>query len=87
MTDDERLDQLSSELNEIHALVEIARRMLWAAEPVEEGADEPSSRMRDILEHLDQAHATLDKVIDEVEAERDAARLGGEDSTRRSIIH
>ena len=86
MSDDDRLDQLSTDLNEVHALVEIARRMIWAAEGADETVDEPSARMRDILEHLDQAHAALDRVMDEVEAERDATRLGPDDAGRRTII-
>jgi hypothetical protein len=87
MTDDDRLDQLSSDLNEVHALVEIARRMIWAAESADETAEEPSARMRDILEHLDQAHAALDRIMDEVEAERDSARMGQDGPERRTIIH
>ena len=87
MTDDDRLGQLSSDLNEVHALVEIARRMIWAAEGSDEEVEEPSARMRDILEHLDQAHAALDKVMDDVEAERDSTRLGSEDTGHRPIIH
>jgi DNA repair ATPase RecN len=87
MTDDDRLDQLSNDLNEVHALVEIARRMVWSAEGADETVDEPSARMRDILEHLDQAHATLDRVMDEVEAERDAARMDPGGPGHRPIIH
>ena len=87
MTDDDRLDQLSSDLNEVHALVEIARRMIWAAESADETVEEPSARMRDILEHLDLAHAALDRIMDEVEAERDSARMGQDGPERRPIIH
>jgi hypothetical protein len=68
--DEDRLTQLSNDLNEVHTLVEIARRMVWAAEGDAEGADEPSERMRRILAHLDEAHTQLDQVMDEVEADR-----------------
>ena len=87
MSDEERLSQLNNDLNEAHTLVEIARRTIWSAETHPENADEPSERMRRILEHLDQAHAVIDSVLDEVEAERDAAGAGVADPTRRPIIH
>jgi hypothetical protein len=70
VTDEDRLSQLSNDLNEVHTLVEIARRMIWAAEVDAEGVDEPSGRMRRILQHLDEAHSELDQVMDEVEADR-----------------
>jgi hypothetical protein len=73
VTDEDRLSQLSNDLNEVHTLVEIARRMIWAAEVDVEGVDEPSGRMRRILEHLDEAHSELDQVMDEVEGERGGA--------------
>ena len=41
MTEEERLNQLSNDLNEAHTLVEIARRTLWSAETHPENADEP----------------------------------------------
>ena len=88
MNDEERLNQLSNDLNEVHTLVEIARRTTWSAETHPENADEPSERMRQILDHLDQAHAVIDTVLDEVETEREAATAGlGGDPTRRTIIH
>ena len=86
MMDDDRLSQLSNDLNEVHTLVEISRRMLWAAEGDEEGADEPSARMRRILDHLDQAHTQLDQVMDEVEAERGGQAPAG-DHGPGQIIH
>ena len=47
MDDEERLAQLSNDLNEAHTLVEIARRTVWSAESDPEGhLDEPSTRMR-----------------------------------------
>ena len=78
MIDEDRLSQLSNDLNEVHTLVEIARRMIWGAEGDPEGADEPSARMRRILDHLDEAHTQLDQVLDEVEAERGGQPLSGE---------
>jgi len=87
MTEEERLNQLSNDLNEAHTLVEIARRTLWSAETHPENADEPSERMRAILEHLDQAHAVIDTVLDEVESERETATPGLDDPSRRTIIH
>jgi hypothetical protein len=87
MTEEERLNQLSNDLNEAHTLVEIARRTIWSAETHPENADEPSERMRSILEHLDQAHAVIDTVLDEVEGEREAATSGLADPGRRTIIH
>jgi hypothetical protein len=87
MTEEERLNQLSNDLNEAHTLVEIARRTLWSAETHPENADEPSERMRAILEHLDQAHAVIDTVLDEVESERETASPGLDDPSRRTIIH
>jgi hypothetical protein len=86
VTDEERLSQLSNDLNEVHTLVEIARRMIWAAEGDAEGADEPSERMRRILEPLDEAHTQLDRVMDEVEAERGGPPLAGEHGPN-PIIH
>ena len=88
MTEEERLTQLSNDLNEAHTLVEIARRTVWSAETHPENADEPSERMRRILEHLDQAHAVIDTVLDEVEGEREAATSGlGSEADHRTIIH
>jgi hypothetical protein len=87
MTEEERLNQLSNDLNEVHTLVEIARRTTWSAENLAENADEPSERMRSILEHLDQAHAVIDAVLDEVEAERESVSSGLGDQGRRPIIH
>jgi hypothetical protein len=88
MNEEERLNQLNNDLNEAHTLVEIARRTLWSAETHPENADEPSERMRRILEHLDQAHAVIDTVLDEVESEREAASSGlSSDPTHRTIIH
>lgn len=87
MTEEERLNQLSNDLNEAHTLVEIARRTLWSAETHPENADEPSERMRSILEHLDQAHAVIDAVLDEVEAERESATSSLEGPGHRPIIH
>jgi hypothetical protein len=88
MTEEERLNQLSNDLNEAHTLVEIARRTIWSAETHPENADEPSPRMRQILEHLDQAHAVIDTVLDEVEGEREAATSGlSGDQGHRTIIH
>ncbi len=71
MDDEERLAQLSNDLNEAHTLVEIARRTVWSAESDPENLDEPSARMRQILDHLDLAHAAIDTIIDEVESERE----------------
>jgi hypothetical protein len=86
LTDEDRLSQLSNDLNEVHTLVEIARRMIWAAEGDDEGTDEPSERMRRVLQHLDEAHAQLDQVMDEVEAERGGQPLAG-DHGPNPIIH
>jgi hypothetical protein len=86
MIDEDRLSQLSNDLNEAHTLVEIARRMIWAAEGDAEGADEPSGRMRRILQHLDEAHTQLDQVMDEVEAERGGQPLAG-DHGPGPVIH
>ena len=86
MIDDDRLSQLNTDLNEVHTLVEIARRMLWAAEADAESVDEPSARMRRILEHLDQAHDQLDRVMDEVEAERGGRPPDG-DHGSGPIVH
>ena len=88
MTEEERLNQLSNDLNEAHTLVEIARRTIWSAETHPENADEPSARMRSILDHLDEAHAVIDTVLDEVESERESASSSlGSDPGRRTIIH
>lgn len=86
MTDEDRLSQLSNDLNEVHTLVEIARRMVWAAEGDAEGTDEPSERMRRVLQHLDEAHTQLDQVMDEVEAERGGHPPAG-DHGAAPIIH
>jgi hypothetical protein len=86
MEDEERLAQLSNDLNEAHTLVEIARRTVWSAESDAENLDEPSPRMRQILDHLDLAHAAIDTIIDEVEGERDGTAVPGERSSR-TIIH
>jgi len=86
MDDEERIAQLSNDLNEAHTLVEIARRTVWSAEGDPENLDEPSPRMRQILDHLDLAHAAIDRIIDEVEGERDGTVLPG-DRTPRTIIH
>jgi hypothetical protein len=87
MEDEERLTQLSNDLNEAHTLVEITRRTLWSAEAESEGLDEPSARMWRILEHLDQAHTELDAVLDEVEKEREAASSQPGGHVARNIIH
>jgi hypothetical protein len=87
MSDEDRLSQLNNDLNEAHTLVEIARRTIWSAETHPENADEPSERMRRILEHLDQAHAVIDTVLDEVEAERTEAGAPGDGPGSRPIIH
>jgi hypothetical protein len=88
MTEEERLNQLSNDLNEVHTLVEIARRTLWSAETDSENADDPSARMRQILDHLDEAHAVIDSVLDEVEAEREGMSPGlPGDASHRTIIH
>lgn len=86
MTEEDPLSQLSNDLNEVHTLVEIARRMIWAAEGDTEGMDEPSERMRRILQHLDQAHSELDQVMDEVEADRGGKPPAG-DHGAAPIIH
>ncbi len=86
MTEEDRLSQLGNDLNEVHTLVEIARRMIWAAEGDAEGAEEPSERMRRILQPLDEAHTQLDQVIDEVEAERGGEPPAG-DHGPGAIIH
>jgi chromosome segregation ATPase len=86
VTDEDRLSQLSNDLNEVHTLVEIARRMIWAAEGDVESAEEPSGRMRRILQHLDEAHTQLDQVMDEVEAERGGQPPSG-DHGPGPIIH
>jgi hypothetical protein len=85
--DEERLAQLSNDLNEAHTLVEIARRTVWSAESEPENLDEPSARMRQILDHLDLAHAAIDTIIDEVEGERDGTMIGPREGSSRTIIH
>jgi hypothetical protein len=87
MDDEERLAQLSNDLNEAHTLVEIARRTVWSAEADAENPEEPSARMRQILDHLDLAHAAIDTVIDEVEGERDGTLPGAGERPSRTIIH
>jgi hypothetical protein len=87
MDDEERLAQLSTDLNEAHTLVEIARRTLWSAEADPENPDEPSARMRQILDHLDLAHAAIDTIMDEVEGERDGTVVGPRERSPRTIIH
>ena len=87
MDDEERLAQLSNDLNEAHTLVEIARRTVWSAESDPENLDEPSVRMRQILDHLDLAHAAIDTIIDDVEGERDGTMIGPREGSSRTIIH
>ncbi len=87
MDDEERLAQLSNDLNEAHTLIEIARRTLWSAEADPENLDEPSVRMRQILDHLDLAHAAIDTIIDEVEGERDGTIVAPGERSPRTIIH
>ena len=74
-------------INEAHTLVEIARRTVWSAESDPENPDEPSARMRQILDHLDLAHAAIDTIIDEVEGERDGTMIGPREGSSRTIIH
>ena len=43
--------------------------------------------MRQILDHLDLAHAAIDTIIDEVEGERDGTMIGPREGSPRTIIH
>ena len=43
--------------------------------------------MRQILDHLDLAHAAIDTIIDEVEGERDGTMIGPREGSSRTIIH
>ena len=87
MTNQERLSQTNADLNEAHTLVEIARRILWAAESDPDNPDEPSARMRQIVEQLDETHGLIDAALDDVEKELEVASVDAGKPERHPLIH
>jgi hypothetical protein len=87
MTNEEQLSQTNADLNEAHTLVEIARRILWAAEADPANPDEPSARIRQILERLDETHELIDAMLDEIENELEIASVGPHRPDRHPLVH
>jgi hypothetical protein len=87
MTNQEVLSQTNADLNEAHTLVEIARRILWAAEADRDNPEEPSPRIRQIVDQLDQTHNLLDQLLDEIEKELEVASVDPGKPERHPLIH
>jgi hypothetical protein len=87
MTNQELLSQTNADLNEAHTLVEIARRILLSAENDPGNPDEPSARIRQIVEQLDQTHGLIDALLDEVENELEIASVGPTTPERHPPVH
>ena len=87
MTNEELLSQTNADLNEAHTLVEIARRILWAAESDPTNPDEPSARIRQIVDQLDQTHGLIDAMLDEIENELEIASVGPAKPERHPLVH
>jgi hypothetical protein len=86
MTNQELLSQTNADLNEAHTLVEIARRILLSAESDPSNPDEPSARIRQIVEQLDQTHGLIDALLDEIENELEIASVGPT-KPERHLVH
>jgi hypothetical protein len=87
MTNQELLSQTNADLNEAHTLVEIARRILWSAEDDPNNPGEPSARIRQIVEQLDQTHGLIDALLDEVEKELEVASVEPSKPERHPLVH
>jgi hypothetical protein len=87
MTNQELLAQTNADLNEAHTLVEIARRILWSAESDPSNPEEPSARIAQIVEQLDQAHGLIDALLDEIENELEIASVGPSKPERHPLVH
>ena len=87
MTNQELLSQTNADLNEAHTLVEIARRILWSSESDPSNPDEPSPRIRQIVEQLDQTHGLIDALLDEVEKELEVASVEPTRPERHPLVH
>jgi hypothetical protein len=87
MTNQELLSQTNADLNEAHTLVEIARRILLSAESDPNNPDEPSARIREIVEQLDQTHGLIDALLDEVEKELEVASVEPGRPERHPLVH
>jgi uncharacterized membrane protein YccC len=87
MTNQELLSQTNADLNEVHTLVEIARRILWSAENDPNNPDEPSARISQLVEQLDQAHGLIDALLDEIENELEIASVGPTKPERHPLVH
>jgi hypothetical protein len=87
MTNQELLSQTNADLNEAHTLVEIARRILLSAESDPGNPDEPSTRIRQILDALDQTHGLIDALLDEIENELEIASVGPAAPERHPPVH
>src|SRR5687768_2692242 len=87
MTNQELLSQTNADLNEAHTLVEIARRILWAAESDPNDPDEPSARIRQIVEQLDATHSLIDAALDDIEKELEVASVEPTKPERHPLLH
>jgi ABC-type Zn uptake system ZnuABC Zn-binding protein ZnuA len=87
MSSQELLSQTNTDLNEAHTLVEIARRILWTAENDPDNPDEPSARMRQIVEQLDQTHSLIDAALDDIERELEVASVEPSKPERHPLVH
>jgi hypothetical protein len=87
MPNEELLSQTNADLNEAHTLVEIARRILWSAENDPSNPDEPSARIRQIVDQLDQTHGLIDALLDEIENELEIASVGPSKPERHPLVH
>jgi len=87
MSNQELLSQTNADLNEAHTLVEIARRILWSAEGDATNPDEPSPRIRQIVDRLDETHGLIDALLDDIENELEIASVGPSTSDRHSPVH
>ena len=87
MTNQELLAQTNADLNEAHTLVEIARRILWSAETDPANPDEPSARVRQVIDHIDQAHGLIDALLDAIENELEIASVGPSKPDRHPLVH
>jgi hypothetical protein len=87
MSHQELLSQTNADLNEAHTLVEIARRILWSAEGDPAKPDEPSLRIRQIVDQLDHTHGLIDALLDDIENELEIASVGPSKADRHSPVH
>jgi hypothetical protein len=87
MTNEDLLRQANADVNEAHTLVEIARRILWSAEGDPNNPEEPSARIRQIVEHLDQAHDLIDALMDAIDNELEIASVGPSRPERHPLVH